>query len=226
MQKINYLAIIPARKDSKRIKNKNLVKINNKELIKFTIEAAIKTKKIDEIIVSSDDDKILKIAKKFRIKAVRRPKKISGDTATTEQAVLHSYNYYYRKKSIEVKNIILLQPTNPLRSEKHIRECINLFEKKKYTSIFSAYTYKGFIWKNKNNKLVPFYYNSLKKRIRTQKMDKLIFENGAIYIFSTKYFLKFKNRLFGKIGVYFMKKNEAIDIDDKEDVEFLNKMKF
>ena len=55
MQKINYLAIIPARKDSKRIKNKNLVKINNKELIKFTIEAAIKTKKISS---GSYDDNV------------------------------------------------------------------------------------------------------------------------------------------------------------------------
>ena len=225
MKKINYLAIIPARKGSKRIKDKNLVKINNKELIKFTIEAAIKTKKIDKIIVSSDDDKILKIAKKFRTIAVKRPKKISGDTATTEQAILHSYNYFYKKKYTKVKNIILLQPTSPLRNEKHIKECINLFEKKKYNSIFSAYTKKEFMWKNKNKKIVSFYYN-FKKRIRTQKMDELIFENGAIYIFSTKGFIKFNNRLFGKIGVYFMKKTESIDIDHKEDVEFLKRMKF
>jgi CMP-N-acetylneuraminic acid synthetase len=58
MQKINYLAIVPARKNSKRIKNKNLVKINNKELVKFTIEAAKKVKKINKIVVTSDDKRI------------------------------------------------------------------------------------------------------------------------------------------------------------------------
>ena len=71
-KRIKYLAVIPARKNSKRIINKNLIKINKKELIKFTIEAARKTKKIQEIILTSDDAKILNIAKKSKIIAFKR----------------------------------------------------------------------------------------------------------------------------------------------------------
>ena len=67
--------------------------------------------------------------------------------------------------------------------------------------------------------------NSVKPVTRAELCE-LIFENGAIYIFSTKGFIKFNNRLFGKIGVYFMKKTESIDIDHKEDVEFLKRIKF
>ena len=223
MHKINYLAIIPARKYSKRIKNKNLVKINNKELIKFTIEAAKKTKKIDKVIVTSDDDRILKIARKLKSEALKRPKKISGDLATTEQAIIHVHSYFYKKRSMKVNNIILLQPTSPLRDAQHINQCISLFEKKKYNSIFSAYKKKEFIWENKNNKVVSLNYN-FKKRKQSQKMNELTFENGAIYIFQTKGFFDFNNRLFGKIGVYYMKKIHSIDIDDMEDVQLVEKI--
>ena len=220
MQKINYLAIVPARKNSKRIKNKNLVKINNKELVKFTIEAAKKTKKIREIVLTSDDEKILNIAKKYKIFALKRPRRIARDFSTTEQAIKHAYFSYQKKKSLKAENIILLQPTSPLRNSKNINECINLFERKKYNSIFSAYKKKDFLWKSKKNKLTSFSYN-YKKRKNSQKMNELKFKNGPIYIFQTKGFLKYKNRLFGKIGVYYMKKMHSIDIDEMEDVKLV-----
>ena len=222
-KKINYLAIIPARKRSKRIKNKNLIKINKKQLIKFTIDAAKKSKKIQKIILTSDDDRILKIAKKNKIIPLKRPGKISGSFSTTEEAVKHAYFNYVKKRFLNVENIILLQPTSPLRNFKHINECIKLFEKKKYNSIFSAFEKKDFIWKNKKNKLSSFSYN-YKKRKNSQKMDKLIFENGAIYIFQTKGFLKYNNRLFGKIGVYYMEKINSIDIDEIEDVKLVKQI--
>ncbi len=222
-KRIKYLAVIPARKNSKRIINKNLIKINKKELIKFTIEAARKTKKIQEIILTSDDAKILNIAKKSKIIAFKRPKRISRDSSTTEQAIRHVYVNYCKKKSLKVENIILLQPTSPLRNSKHINECINLFEKKKYNSIFSGYNKKEFIWKNKKNKLYSLNYN-YKKRKQSQKMSKLIFENGAIYIFQTKGFLDYNNRLFGKIGIYYMEKMCSIDIDEMEDVKLVEKI--
>ena len=222
-KKINYLAIIPARKNSKRIINKNLVKINKKQLVKFTIEAAKKSKKIQKIILTSDDDKILKIARKNKIIPIKRPKKICGDFSTTEEAIKHAYANYAKKRFLNVKNIILLQPTSPLRNFEHINECIKLFERKKYNSIFSAFSKKDFIWKTKKNKPFSFSYN-YKKRKNSQKMDKLIFENGAIYIFQTKGFLKYNNRLFGKIGVYYMKKINSIDVDEMEDVKLVKQI--
>ena len=126
MQKINYLAIVPARKNSKRIKNKNLVKINNKELVKFTIEAAKKVKKINKIVVTSDDKRILKIAKKLKTETIKRPKKLSTDITSTEDAILHAYKHIAKKEMKKIVNIILLQPTSPLRNFRHINKCINL----------------------------------------------------------------------------------------------------
>jgi len=223
MKIIKYLAIVPARKDSKRIKNKNLIKINNKELIKFTIESAKKIKKIKKIVVSSDDKRILNIAKKYKINSVKRPRKIARDNSTTEQAIHHTYKFFIKNNEEKVKNIILLQPTSPLRNAKHINECINLFEKKRYDSIFSAYKKNAFLWRSLNNKVKSLNYN-YKKRIISQKMKKIIYENGAIYIFSSKGFIKYKNRLFGKIGVYYMNRLDSIDIDSIEDVNLVKKI--
>ena len=223
MQKINYLAIVPARKNSKRIKNKNLVKINNKELVKFTIEAAKKVKKINKIVVTSDDKRILKIAKKLKTETIKRPKKLSTDSASTEDAILHAYKHIAEKEMKKIVNIILLQPTSPLRNFKHINQCINLFEKKGYNSIFSACKKKEFIWETENNKIKSLSYD-FKKRKNSQNLNDLSFENGAIYIFQTRGFLNFKNRLFGKIGIYYMEKINSIDIDDMEDVNLVKQI--
>lgn len=220
---IDYLTVIPARKNSKRIKRKNIVLIKNKELIRYTIEQAIKSNLKKNIIVSSDDDRVIKISKEYKVDNLVRSKKLSSDKATTESVIedilIKKFGKNYTKF---VKNIILLQPTSPLRKIKDIKDAIKLYVKGKFDSLFSAYSSKEFIWKNlKNPKSISYDY---KKRLRTQNMEKLIFENGAIFIFKVKGFKKFQNRLFGKIGVYIMKKHQSADIDVPEDINYINKL--
>ena len=75
---INFLALIPARKGSKRIKGKNLTKIGKKPLIQYTFENSVKSKRIDKILLSSNDHKILNLGKKFKLDYVlKRPEKKS-----------------------------------------------------------------------------------------------------------------------------------------------------
>jgi CMP-N-acetylneuraminic acid synthetase len=76
------LAIIPARGGSKRVPNKNKKKLNGKEIVRYAIEAALNSKIVTTIIVSSDDEEILKIAKEYdNIIPIERPQEISGDKA-------------------------------------------------------------------------------------------------------------------------------------------------
>ena len=71
---INFLALIPARMGSKRIKRKNLIKLGNKKLIQYTFESSIKSKKIDKILLSTDDPIVIKLGKKFRVDfIIKRP---------------------------------------------------------------------------------------------------------------------------------------------------------
>ena len=130
---------------------------------------------------------------------------------------LYGKNYYAK-----VKNVILLQPTSPLRTIENINQAKRKFKKEKYDSLFSGFLSKKFIW-TYNKKLKSISYN-FKRRKRTQDMQNLIFENGAIFIFSTKGFYKNKNRLFGRIGFFEMEERQSIDLDTKKDLNLLKKI--
>ncbi len=220
---INYLTIIPARKNSKRVKRKNIILIKKKELITYTFKHAIGSNQKNNIIVSTDDEKIISLAIKHKLPFLIRPKKLSESNATTESVIEHTLQTKFGKKYYtKVKNIILLQPTSPLRTIKNIKLAKNQFERERYDSLFSGYLSKKFIW-TKYKKLKSLSYN-YKNRKRTQDMKNLIFENGAIFIFNAKGFYKFKNRLFGKIGFFEMEERQSLDLDTKYDFNLLNKI--
>ena len=106
------LAIIPARRGSKGLKDKNIKLINNKPLICYTIEAAIKSKKVKDIFISTDDKRIVKIAKKYNIKIpFLRPKKLSSDTSPVIQTYLHTVDYLNKRKKKKINNFVVLLQT-------------------------------------------------------------------------------------------------------------------
>jgi CMP-N,N'-diacetyllegionaminic acid synthase len=124
---MKYIAIIPCRKNSKGIKNKNIKLFNKKPLLYWTLKAAKQTKLIEKIFVTSDSDRIISIAKKFGVNSIKRPKKLATDLSTSESAILHAL----KKINYNFKNIIFLQATSPLRKKDDITKAIKYFEKKK-----------------------------------------------------------------------------------------------
>jgi CMP-N-acetylneuraminic acid synthetase len=222
VKKFNYLAIIPARKNSKRIKDKNLQKINKKTLIDITIDEALKVKKVDFVVVTSDSKKILDIAKKKGLIAIKRPPKLSNDKSSTEDALLHTISFL-EKKEIFFKNIILLQPTSPQRTTQDINNCIDKYEKKSVNSIFSGYFSKEFLWRVKGSFKKSITFNYLKRQ-RSQNINPLFFENGAIYIFNCILFKKIKNRIIKPFEIFEMDKFKSIDLDTVKDLIHLRKI--
>ena len=224
MKKNNFYIIIPARKNSKRIPNKNLKKILNFKLIEYTIIHAKLTKNKTDIFMSSDDSRIKKISDKYRINFTLRSKKNSRDKSTTEPAILETINQN-KKKIIFSKNshIVLLQCTSPIRSKNDIDKAIKYYIKNKFDSLFSGCHNKNLFWRKSNKKLEPINYNIFKRK-REQSMYQQFLENGSIYIFNLLKFLQYKNRLFGKIGVFLMNKITTIQIDDKEDIIICRKL--
>ena len=117
--------------------------------------------------------------------------------------------------------IVGVQPTSPIRSKFDFDKAIGKFIKGKYNSMFSASNFETFFtWNIEKNKTTPNY--NLNQRPRRQEIKKSILENGSFYIFDKKNFLKNKNRLFGKIGFYLMQKYRGFQIDNLEDVKFIN----
>ena len=218
----SFISIILARGGSKGIKKKNLVLVNNKPLIYWSINHCLKSKNLDSVWVSSDDKKILKYSKKIGANIIKRPKLYAAANSSSESAWLHAINYL--KKKIDFNYIVGIQPTSPIRKVNDIDKAIKLFKKKNYDSMFSATEINDFfVWKKKKNKLMANYM--YKKRPRRQEIKNNFLENGSLYIFKKKEFLKYKNRLFGKIGIYLMNKIPSLQIDDYEDLKLINSLK-
>ena len=130
------IAVIPARAGSKRIKNKNIVKLNNKPLIEYTLKVAKKCKYIDKIVVSSESKKILGIAEKLGVKTPFLREEAFDDFSivdiATLAAVKQSEKYY---GNFDV--VVQLMPNCPIRSLKTLNSSIeNFFKKKKNSQIF------------------------------------------------------------------------------------------
>ena len=212
--------IILARGGSKSIKNKNTVVFCGKPLLSWTIEQCLKSKKIDNIWLSSDDKKILSYAEKYRINKIIRPKNISNDHASSEKAWLHAIKYI-ESLGEKVNIIVAPQVTSPLRKINDLDKAIEKFKSYRYDSLFSANLIKDFfIWGyNKRNNLTSSNYD-YKNRLRRQDINSQFVENGSFYIFKSDKFKKIKNRLYGKIGYIELEHWQMFEIDKSEDLKF------
>ena len=207
------IAIIPIRSGSKTIKNKNIKILNGLPLAHYAISSCLRSKIFKRVLVVSDSDHYNKILKKYDdisdFEFIKRPKSISLDNSPTEQTI-----DFILKKIHSHEITFLVQATSPLINEKDIKIAFKEFKKYKYDSLFSGYNFNKFYWTKdiKNNNYISHSYNYLRRPMRQQFAGGVV-ENGALYIFKTKKYFHFKNRLFGKIGCYTMPKNRSIDID-------------
>ena len=133
---MNIICVVTARKNSKTIKNKNLIKINKLSLIEYTFRQINKSILKRKTFILTDSDKIKEIAKKYKINTdYIRPKSVSLDN-TSSAETLNNFSKWYRKKN-DYDAIVLLQPTSPLRTFIDINKSIEIFLKEKTDSLFS-----------------------------------------------------------------------------------------
>ena len=217
----NICALIIARGGSKRIKNKNIVRVNKKPVIFFTLNELRKSKNIKNIFVMTDSDLIKREVLKFNFKNVKvigRSKKSSTDNAQSEVAISEFLNKFH------FNYIYFVQLTNIFLKTKDIDLSLDIFFKKKYDSMLSVIKSDKFIWREKNNKIKPSNYKLNKRPLKKNLKDTYLLENGSFYIFKTEGFLKNNLRLFGKIGHYIMGKETYFDIDDLDDLRIAAKL--
>jgi CMP-N,N'-diacetyllegionaminic acid synthase len=214
----NLHAIILARGGSKGIKNKNLILVNKKTLLYWTIKRCLSSKHIKKTWVSSNSHKILKEAFKLGSEIIYRPKKLSGDMATSEEGYLHAINFIKAKHKVD--DIIALQNTSPMREKNDLDKAYTKFIKMNYDSLFSASNnHESYFTWIYQKKLKPNY--NIRKRPLRQKMSKFFIENGSFWIFKRKKFERVKNRLFGKIGFYQQSFFCKFQLDDYNDLELI-----
>lgn len=218
--KNRIICLIPARKGSKRIKDKNLKNINGKPLIYYACNAA-NISEINKIYLATSSEKIVSKSKNYgNVKIFYRTKNSEKDKASTENLIKEFIN-----KNSNFDIMILLQCTNIFIKKKSLKNAINKFLAKKYDSMLSVVRSNHFLWKSTNNNTItPLNYDP-RKRPRSQSLKNNFIENGSFYIFKKKGFLKNNCRLFGKIGYYVMSAESIHEIDTYHDLKIVKKLK-
>lgn len=218
--KKNYkkIAIITARSGSKGLPDKNILLLGNKPLMAYTIEAAVKSKIFDRIIVSTDSYEYKEISEKYGAEVIIRSKENSSDIATSYQVieeVMTKIDNYY-------DYFVLLQPTSPFRNENHILEAVKKFEKKidKFdflVSVVKSGKSSGLFVEIDEDESLKNMKNDFSNYRRQNYSE--YHPNGAIYIGKKEKYLKNKHFYGEKSLTYIMNKEDSIDIDDALDFE-------
>ncbi len=216
------IAIIPARGGSKRLPGKNLKLFHGKPLISYTIEAALKSEHINQVIVSTDDIEIAKVAEEYgAVVPFLRPEALSTDNAKSSDVINFMLQYLEKNSSEEISSLIILQPTSPLRTSGEIDGAIQLFNSKKADAVISyCEEQHPIFWHkflNRNNQFENIF--SEKKNSEGHFEKKSYYPNGAIYIFKRNIILTGDYYTHNSYA-YVMSRNKSIDIDTIEDFEY------
>lgn len=224
---MKILAIITARKNSKRLRSKNKILLNKIKLIEHTFLVAKKSRQFHKILLTTDDKDLIKLSKKYNILAPWiRPESLSGDSTPSYKTVIHAYDWF-EKKFDKVDGIFVLQPTSPFRKTKTIKNMIKIFKKKPKHSVVSVAKcdqHPEWMLEIKNNKILP-YMSKKNFTKRSQSLKKLYRLNGVGYLLSPS-ILKKEKTLVPKNSIPYINfsKIESIDIDDKEDYLIAKKL--
>ena len=212
------IGIILARGGSKRLPGKNIKDFCGKPLIEWSIEAAKRSKHIDDVVMSTDLEDIGKVAQEFGVEYIKRPDALASDTATSEDALI----YVLKTLTKKYDYFIYLQPTSPLRTTQHIDEALEIFEKSPFAETLISVTKvdKNPYWIQKINKkgFIENYFCSSNKFLIPK--DNLYFPNGAIFIGKENEFLRSKKLYTSRTIPYIMDKKFSVDIDDEGDLHF------
>lgn len=222
INKKKILAVITARGGSKTIPRKNIIKLNGRPLISYIIKAALKSRLLDEVIVSTDNQEIKKVAERYRVKVpFLRPKPLATDTAKSIDVLIHALKKIERLNRQKYDYVMCLQPTNPLVTAHDIDNSIKLIGQKKFDSVVSVFKLSDFHpakLKVIKGGYLTNYQLKEKEGTRRQNYPSLYKRNGGIYL--TKRAVILKRSLYGKkIAPYLMPAERSIDINDYFDLK-------
>tara|TARA_B100000035_G_scaffold84000_3_gene70567 strand:- start:6092 stop:6742 length:651 start_codon:yes stop_codon:yes gene_type:complete len=203
-------ALVPIKKNSQRIPNKNFLEINSKPLFYWIINNLLNSKFVDDIVINHDDDyTVQEVSKYFEsIKFYKRPDELFGDDVSMNKIIESSLDECIHETIIQVHT------TSPLLKTNTIDEAIE-FHLNKKQDIFSVSKLQERLF-DKNLKPLNHDINNL---VQTQDLEPLYVENSALYIFTKKNFKRNNNRINKNSDIFEISFPENIDIDNFEDFE-------
>jgi len=216
------LGVIPARGGSKGVPRKNVRTVGSKPLIAWTIDEAKKSKYIDRLILSSDDDEIIRVAQKWGCEVpFRRPAELASDDSPAIATIIHALSAI--AESFDY--LVLLQPTSPLRNVDDIDGCIEKCLSQKSNSCVSVTVVdKSPYWMfsvDKASKMHPIMESSVKYS-RRQDLPVIYVLNGAVYVLDCRWLVNNRGFIDKETLAYEMPKERAVDVDTEVDIKYLD----
>ena len=219
---MKVLAIIPARGGSKGVPGKNIKMLGGKPLIAYTIQAAQQAKLLTDIILSTDSDEIIQVAKTYGLNVpFKRPASLATDESPTILTVLHALEYF-SAKGIAFDAVCLLQVTNPFRTSEFIDQAIEKFKNLKADSLISVLKVPHEFnphWVFEENAAGNLKISTGVSEIisRRQELPTAYYRDGSIYITKTEVLLN-QQSLYGKSIAYIEADGTRhVNIDTMED---------
>ncbi|WP_247956772.1 acylneuraminate cytidylyltransferase [Microbacterium galbinum] len=222
------VAIIPARGGSKGVPRKNLRTVGGVPLVVRAIRAARDAAGIDLVVVSTDDDEIAAVSAAAGARVVRRPAEISGDTASSESAILHAVDEI-EAAGERVGIIAFVQATSPFLPSAALAGAVAEVRADRADSVFSAHETYGFLWRRGSGAegggdgsddgaggQATAINHEAAHRPRRQDREPHYLETGAFYVFRAEAFRTSRHRFFGRIRIAEVPEWTAIEIDDAQ----------
>jgi len=220
---LEVLAIIPARGGSKGIPRKNIRPLAGKPMLAYNIEAAQASRFIQRVVISTDDPEIARIAQAYGAEVVWRPAEISGDTAASESALLHTLESLQAQEKYAPDLLVFLQCTSPLTAAEDIDGTISALIEQEADTALAVIPFHYFLWKpDQDAEGLPdalgINHHKSVRPLR-QERDPQYLETGAVYVMRVAGFLHARHRFFGRTALYEMPSERRLEIDDPVDFQ-------
>ena len=215
---MNCLAIIPARGGSKGIPRKNVRPLAGQPLIAYNIQQALRSRFVNRLVVSTDDAEIASVAQGYGAQVVWRPAEISGDTASSESALLHVLETLREQEGYQPDILVFLQCTSPLTLAEDIDGTVGALLDQDADSALAVIPFHYFLWRQTGDDATGINHDKAVRPLRQQREPQYL-ETGAVYVTRVPGFLHSRHRFFGKTAMYVMPAERRLEIDDPVDFE-------
>jgi N-acylneuraminate cytidylyltransferase len=210
---VRVVVVIPARGGSKGIPGKNLARVGGRPLVVRAVQAALAASLVDTVIVSTDDSDIAAAARAAGARVVVRPDELSGDTASSESALLHTLTQLETRPEVTV----LVQCTSPFIGAEQLDTAVQRVLDGPEDVVFSALESHEFQWAESNGAVFGVGHSAT-FRPRRQDRAPHFRETGAFYVMRTAGLVESGHRFFGQIGVQPVPLAHATEVDSLDDL--------
>jgi len=211
------LAVIPARGGSKGIPRKNIRMVAGEPLLAWVVREALASELLTRVVVTTDDDEIEAVARAYGAEVVRRPPEISGDTATSESALLHALDALREAEAYEPDLLVFLQCTSPLTLAEDIDGTIRALIDTGADTSLAVSDFHYFLWRGPHDDATGINHDKL-VRPRRQDREPQFLEAGAVVVARTPGFLEAKHRFYGRSAIYEIPLERCLEIDEPSDL--------